>query len=101
MTTEKKTTIGKVLKLFRLTVEEDFTCAKLAERIGFSPTYISEIENDKKQPSFNSLKKFAEFFNVPSYKIFKIVEDANESSWTHERTFLEVVKTYLEHNNEN
>ena len=94
------TTLGQVLKLFRLSVSEDFTAQKLANKMRVSATYISEVENGKKIPSLEGLKNFSKAFNVPISQIFKIEEDANENYWSYEKTFLEVVKTYLKYNNE-
>ena len=89
------TTLGQVLKLFRFSVAEDFTAQKLAKKMGVSATYISEVENGGKTPSLEGLRKFSKVFNVPASQIFKIEEDANENNWSYEKTFLEVVKTYL------
>ena len=97
----QRMTTGKVLKLFRLTVGENFTASDLAEKIGVSKAYISAVENNKREPGIKGLKKFSEAFNVPVYVIVRIVEEANENSWSHERTFLEVVRTYLEYNDQN
>lgn len=94
------TTLGQVLKLFRLSVAEDFTAQKLAKEMGVSATYISEVENARKTPSLERLKNFSKVFNVPLSQIFKIEEDANENNWSYEKTFLEVVKTYLKYNKE-
>ena len=94
------TTLGQVLKLFRLSVAENFTAQKLAKEMGVSATYISEVENGKKTPSLESLKNFSKVFNVPLSQIFKIEEEANENNWSYEKTFLEVVKTYLKYNKE-
>ena len=94
------TTLGQVLKLFRLSVSEDFTIPKLAEKMGVSATYISTVERGQKTPSLNGLKKFSEALNVPESQIVKVQEDANENNWSYEKTFLEVVKTYLKYNKE-
>lgn len=94
------TTLGQVLKLFRLSVSEDFTAQKLANKMRVSATYISEVENGKKTPSLEGLKKFSKAFNVPASQMVKTQEDANENNWSYEKTFLEVVKTYLKYNKE-
>ena len=94
------TTLGQVLKLFRLSVSENFTVQKLASKMDVSGTYISEVENGKKTPTLEGIKNFSKAFNVPVSQIFKIEEDANENDWSYEKTFLEVVKTYLKYNKE-
>ena len=94
------TTLGQVLTLFRLSGSENFTVQKLASIMNVSGTYISEVENGGKTPSLDGLKKFSKAFNVPVSQIFKIEEDANENDWSYEKTFLEVVKTYLKYNKE-
>lgn len=43
----------------------------LANKLGISATYLSEIENNKKKPTLDLLMKYAEYFKVkPSTILF-------------------------------
>lgn len=54
--------LGEALRLVR--VFHDCKLGELAEAIGMSPSYISEIEKGKKTPSLSTLNKYAEFFDT-------------------------------------
>jgi len=44
---------------------------ELAQKLGISATYLSEIENDKKNVSLDLVQKYAEYFKVrPSTILF-------------------------------
>ncbi|EKU28239.1 MULTISPECIES: helix-turn-helix domain-containing protein [Alcaligenes] len=38
---------------------------ELASNLSLSPSYISEIEKGKKEPSLDVLQKYADFFKIP------------------------------------
>lgn len=50
--------MNNVLRLIRIAC--DMTIQEMAEAIGFSYSYISEIERGKKNPSDNCLEKYSE-----------------------------------------
>lgn len=52
--------IGEVLK--RLRTIYGYKAIDMSEKLGISASYLSEIENGKKQPSLEHLKKYAELF---------------------------------------
>lgn len=54
---------GRIIKLFRTT--EGLSQIALAESLGVSRTYLSQVENERKQPSMTFLNKVSEIFNVP------------------------------------
>lgn len=54
--------IGEALRLIR--VLHDCKVSELSKAIGISPSYISEIENNKKTPSMDIIEKYAGFFET-------------------------------------
>ena len=54
--------LGEALRLIR--VFHDCKTSKLAGALDLSPSYISEIENNKKTPSVETLKKYANHFET-------------------------------------
>ena len=55
--------IGKALK--RTRQFHRLKQVELAERLGLSKSYLSEIEGDRKTPSIEVLQKYSEAFGVP------------------------------------
>jgi transcriptional regulator with XRE-family HTH domain len=61
--------IGEALRLIR--VYHDIKAIDLAKQLGISSGYLSEIENQKKNPSIELIYKYAEIFNTkPSAILF-------------------------------
>ena len=54
--------IGETLRLLR--VFNDYTTIEMAKKIGLSQSYISELENGKKQPSLEIIEKYASTFDM-------------------------------------
>ena len=92
----KMATLGTVLRLFRMT--KNNTIKELSQKMVIPMTYICDIEHDRKRPSFNSLKKFSEYYNVPRSEFLRIQEISDKENFSFEKTFLEVVQTYLKYN---
>ncbi len=65
--------LGEALRLIR--VFHDCKISVLAKGIGISPSYISEIENGKKIPSMEILKKYADYFDTTISSIMFFSED--------------------------
>lgn len=64
--------IGKALKIirkFHKIKQKDF-----ADKVGIAPSYISEIENGKKEPSLEIISKYSEEFNIPVSSILLFSE---------------------------
>ena len=53
----------EALRLVR--VFHDLSQTQLAERLGISKSYLSELESGKKTPSLEILQKYAESFSMP------------------------------------
>ena len=54
--------IGEALRLLR--IFNGYKSVELAEKIGISQSYVSEIENNKKQPTLDILEKYANVFGM-------------------------------------
>lgn len=69
--------IGEVLK--RLRKIYGYKAVEMCEIIGISPSYLSEIENCKKQPSLELLKKYAKLFGIKLSSLILLVETYEEA----------------------
>ena len=95
--------IGEALRLIR--VFHDRTSREMAEDLGISRSYLSEIEHGHKQPSLELIGRFADVIDTkPSVILFfadKLNEDP-ESSHTHTRArkrllaFLQAVEQFAQ-----
>ena len=64
--------MGETLKYLR--VFNDYTMTQLAEKLDMSQSYISELENGKKQPTLQILDKYSECFNIKPSTILLLSE---------------------------
>lgn len=60
--------VGKNIKLFR--INANLKQKELAAKLEIKDSYLSLIENEKKEPSLSLLKKIAEVLNVPMAMFF-------------------------------
>ena len=72
--------IGEALKMFRNI--HGYTAKELAEYLGISPSYLSEIENDKKKPNYDLLLRYSEVFDVKLSTIILFSEEYDKNSFT-------------------
>jgi len=70
--------IGEALRLIR--VLHDKKSRELAEEVGISASYLSEIENGHKRPSLEIITKYAEVFDVRPSVILFFSEGLDEDS---------------------
>lgn len=73
---KNKTKLGLVLRCIRIAQEK--VVKDVAQGVDVSSTYITEVENGNKTPSYDMLKKFAKYFEFPASKIIQIEENAIE-----------------------
>lgn len=64
--------IGNALRLLR--VLHDMTATELAEKLKISTSYLSEIENEKKEPSLELIQKYGKVFGVKASGILHFSE---------------------------
>lgn len=68
-----KKSFGKRLRKLRR--NSDITQEELAEKIGMSSNFISQLERGINAPSFDVLAKLAEVFQVPVKDLFDFPEE--------------------------
>lgn len=75
--------IGKLIKKYR--EELKLTAAELGEKIGFSQSSISHVENGRREPSREMLEEIAKVFNMPVERLLeesKSIVDSNDEKIT-------------------
>jgi transcriptional regulator with XRE-family HTH domain len=65
--------LSEALRLLR--IFHDCKTSDLAKELGISASYISEIESNKKTPSIETIKKYAEHFDTTPAAIMFFAED--------------------------
>lgn len=70
--------LGETIKAYRRA--KKITLKELAEKVGTTASFLSDVENNKKQPSMDTLGKLAQAFDLPVYLLFKEpIEPASET----------------------
>jgi transcriptional regulator with XRE-family HTH domain len=64
----------RVLRVFHDLAQKDF-----ATKLGIAPSYLSEIESGKKEPTLQLLRKYAEEFRIPLSSILFFSEHLDDS----------------------
>ncbi len=75
----------------RIRKEKNMTIKEVAEKAGITKSLISQVENDKANPSVNTLKAIAKSFNVPIAAFFN--DEAERNSLVVKRDERKVLKT--------
>ena len=68
--------IGKVIKEIR--TKKNFTQKDISSFCNISVTYLSQIENNKKEPSLSTLESISKFLGVPLPIIFFMGMEEND-----------------------
>lgn len=71
--------IANALRLIR--VFHDLKQIELADKMGVSKSYISEIEAGKKSPSIQLIEKYSEEFRIPVSSILFFAERLEDQSY--------------------
>ena len=74
----------EALRLVR--VFHDMNQSTLAERLGISKSYLSELEAGKKQPTLELLQKYASTFNMPLSSLVFFAENLENPTRSKVRT---------------
>lgn len=62
--------MSKRKKLIALRLEKELTQKKAAEGIGISRSFLTEIKNGTRNPSFKTIQKFVDFYGEEVKDIF-------------------------------
>ena len=65
-------TMGEALRLLR--IFNGYKSAELAKKLGLSQSYVSELENWKKQPTMEILDKYAKVFEMKKSTLMLFAE---------------------------
>lgn len=68
--------MGEALKLLR--IFNQYTSVELADMLGLSQSYISELENNKKQPTLDVLDRYANVFKMKKSTLMLFAESLEE-----------------------
>jgi len=55
------------------------TASQMSKRLGISASYLSEIENGKKQPSVELLQKYADIYGIKLSSLILLSESIDEA----------------------
>lgn len=69
--------IGEVLKRTRLIY--GYKATELSKQLDISPSYLSEIENNKKKPNLDLLEKYALIYDMKVSTLILLSEDHDEA----------------------
>lgn len=64
--------MGEALRLLR--IFNGYKSAELADMLDISQSYVSELENNKKQPTMEVLDKYAKVFGMKKSTLFLFAE---------------------------
>lgn len=70
--------LAEALRLIR--VYHDMKQQELADRLGLSKSFISEIESGKKTPSMEVIQKYSDAFGIPASSILFFAENLENPS---------------------
>ena len=70
--------IGDILKRTRTIY--GYKASELSAALGISSSYLSEIENNKKQPSLEILQKYADIYEIKLSSLILLSEDFVEAA---------------------
>ena len=81
--------MASILHAFRLGREK--TTQELADIMGVRPSYISDVERNRRNPSRDTLLKYAAALDVP----YSVLEFFNEEATTYGYTFRKILISVL------
>ncbi|MFR7991364.1 MAG: helix-turn-helix domain-containing protein [Lachnospiraceae bacterium] len=64
--------MGEALRLLR--IFNGYKSAELAKMLGLSQSYVSELENNKKQPTLEVLERYAKVFDMKKSTLLLFAE---------------------------
>lgn len=86
---------GSTIKSYRR--KKGLTQVALARRIGIESTYLSAIENGRREPSLPLVKQISKAIAIPTEVLFLDAIEINDSMSGRDRKTLELAKTIVHH----
>lgn len=87
--------LGRALRLIR--VFHDMPQGKLAQRLGISNSFLSEIETEKKTPSIDLLNKYSAIFDIPMSSILLFAENMDSPGRPRKKWIADKILRLLEY----
>lgn len=84
---------GTSLKRLRLIY--GYKAKELSKLLEITPGYLSEIENNKKNPSLDLLSKYSEVFDIKLSQLIKLSEDLNDETDNKQDLEQKLVKKWI------
>lgn len=78
--------LGEALRLIR--VYHDLKQKQVAEKVGISTSYLSEIEKGHKTPSIKLVEAYSRVFDIPASSIMFFSESIEGDAGDRPRTFI-------------
>lgn len=78
--------IGEVLQRMRKIY--GYKAIEMSKKLGISNSYLSEIENNKKQPSLELLEKYSNVFGIKVSSLILMSEKLDDSSNNNSEDFI-------------
>lgn len=69
--------IGDILKRTRIIY--GYKASEMSKMLGISSSYLSEIENNKKKPSYDLLRKYADIYGMKLSSLILLSENYEEA----------------------
>jgi transcriptional regulator with XRE-family HTH domain len=86
--------VGKAIKMCRN--QRGMSLDKLSEKAGCSASYLSMLENNKRDPALSTIKNIANALQVPIGIIFFLASEGNELTGIDRTLSGELARTTLE-----
>lgn len=97
----EKNILSDVLRLLR--IANDLSITELANKIGVSKSYVSELERGlKKRPSLDLIDKYSEALNVDKQTIMFFIDDfSNSQKEQYQIRLFKILKKLIEKKEDN
>ena len=83
-------TMGEALRLLR--IFNGYKSAELAKKLELSQSYVSELENGKKQPTMEVLDKYAKVFEMKKSTLMLFAESLDDKKQRIARAGMKLLK---------
>lgn len=85
--------LGYVLKLLR--IANNMSVKTLAQKMGVSSTYVTEVEAGNKNPSLNTLTKYSEALGVSKSTILYFDEEGGQINYDYQLLLLKILEAII------